>query len=241
MKRLVLSVFFFLVCFASYADGYWFEVVGSHRVHGVVVVRLCYGGINDSGRYYKKNEELAKLNGFMVWVIDPQGQQFKIPITAEADCWKGSFTTTQEGTYQIIGLDSTLPVVERKEEKNKNVRPIQYLRSLYIAGSSHTTDTSFFAPGKLLDMKLSYDGNAIRVQVFNNQVPIPKGAQLRIFVPGSPDQFLFTDEQGICTFSPTVKGLYIIRADVYDVIPGKYHGIAFQSTRHRFDYSLLVE
>ncbi|MFL9483540.1 hypothetical protein ACI6Q2_12240 [Chitinophagaceae bacterium LWZ2-11] len=236
MKTFIFLLFFTAICITSYADGYWLEVSGKHRINDSVTVKVCYGGVNDSsGRYYKTADQLNKLKGFAVWGIDPKGVRFQIPIHQTNDCWVGSFKASYEGYYQILGIHESLPVVKRAEGTGADIRPIQYLRSFYAVGNAPAD--SFFSSGQFADMKVLAENKQVNIQVFFKQLPAPRDTKLRIFNPENWEKLPVTDKEGNAFFIPTMKGLYIIRADYYDNTPGSVNGDPYSGTRHRFDFS----
>lgn len=237
----MLKYFLLLILSSLYlpvfADGYWLEISGSHTPHTPVTIKVRYGGVSDSGaRYIKSGKVLDKMSGFTVSVTDASGNRTPVRLEQQNDCWQGSFTPSADGNYQILGIDESLPVVDRSAEGGVSVKPVQYLCSLYQVGKA----TNTFHPQQFLDLLTTRTDSSIHLQAFINQTPAAQ-AKLRIFPPDNHDILPVTDEAGKASFTPVLKGLYIIRLDWTDKKSGDNNGVHYEAIRHRCDFTLTVE
>ena len=116
-----MLLFLTLLPFISQASAYWMEVKGSGKVNEAVTIQVIYGNIDESGiRHRQKGTELGLTGDFSIYVIDEKGTRTDVVIRMQKDCWEGSFTPAEKGTYQILGINDKHPVVDRSKTGHKN-------------------------------------------------------------------------------------------------------------------------
>jgi hypothetical protein len=239
MKRNVyLLLLFISLPLMSQAHGYWFDIKGSGKVNQPVQIQICFGEIDEySVRHRETGAEFTQLGDFKITIVDEKGKSTNVQIHPKADCWEGIFIPKEKGIYQILGINESLPVVDRSKTGGKNVRPIDYLCAAYSV--EHTGFIS--RPAQFLDIVTATREKLIVVKAFNNSSPADKSIKLRVFNPENWEKSLETDEQGEAVFMPTMKGLYIIRQDFIVPVTGTYKGLPYTSIRHRCNHCLLVD
>jgi hypothetical protein len=237
MKRLICALLFLFPSLTASAAAYWLEVIGSGKLNEVVRIQLCYGNIDDySIRHRDKGKELKLTGDFRLSILDNNGKTIQIPISLKEDCWEGTYTPTLAGAYRIFAVNDSHPVVDRSKTGGKNVRPVDYLCSIYEVGSAIANT----APNQLLDITTERKDGIILVKAFKNALPLDADTKLRVFNPENWEKELTVNVKGETFFKPTLKGLYIIRQDWDDAKPGAYKDVAYSSTRYRCNYCLLV-
>ncbi|QNK64659.1 hypothetical protein H7F33_09355 [Pedobacter sp. PAMC26386] len=221
----------------SQAHGYWLDIIGSGKVNQPVQIQICFGEIDVySIRHRETGSELSQLGDFKITIIDERGKITNVQIQPKTDCWEGTFVPKEKGTYQILGINESLPVVDRSKTGGKNVRPIDYLCAAYNV--EHTGYIS--KPVQFLDILTATRDKLIIVKAFNNGNPVNNHTKLRVFNPENWEKSLDTDEHGEAAFMPSMKGLYIIRQDYTVSKADTYKGIPYTSVRYRCNYCLLV-
>ncbi|MBB5637214.1 hypothetical protein HDF26_004447 [Pedobacter cryoconitis] len=238
MKRnIYLLLLLVSLPFISQAHGYWFDIKGSGKANQPVQIQICFGEIDEYNiRHRETGPELIQLGDFKITVIDAHGKKTSIQIHPKADCWEGTFIPKEKGVYQILGINETLPVVDRSKTGGKNVRPIDYLCAAYQVEQSGYIS----GPVQFLDIVTSKREKLVVVKAFNNGHPASSTTKLRVFNPENWEKSLEIDEHGEAVFMPAMKGLYIIREDFTVPVTGTYQGLPYTSIRHRCNYSLLV-
>ncbi|GAA4310306.1 hypothetical protein GCM10023149_04930 [Mucilaginibacter gynuensis] len=222
----------------SKASAYWMEVIGSGKVNDAVTIRVIYGHIDEySIRHRDGGNELTLAGDFKMSVIDDKGQKLDVPISRKADCWEGTFVPTHNGSYRILGINDSHPVVDRSKTGGKNVRPIDYLCADFLVG----TAVPVLKPVQLLDILTTVQEGIVTVKAFNNNALAANGTKLRVFNPENWEKELTVNEKGEAVFKTTMPGLYIIRQDWEEAGAGNYKGIAYSNIRHRCNYSLMVK
>ncbi|MBB6127381.1 hypothetical protein [Mucilaginibacter lappiensis] len=236
MKQIIFLFLFFLP-FTGEASAYWLEVKGSGKLNEPVQIQVCYGHIDEfSIRHRDTGNELELTGNFKIGVLDQEGKIIQVPILRKADCWEGNFIPVHEGTYRILGINDSHPVVDRSKSGGKNVRPIDYLCAAYQVGGGGAVSK----PAQLLDIVVTRKGDLINVQAFNNGHFAENQTKLRVFNPENWEKELVTNDRGEAFFKTTMPGLYIIREDLDDPTSGNYKGVAYTSIRYRCNYCLLI-
>ncbi|OKS88491.1 hypothetical protein [Mucilaginibacter polytrichastri] len=239
MRTAIIFNLFLLFCMplTGKAAAYWMDVKGSGKLNHTVKVEVCYGNIDEySIRHRDTGKELKLTGDFKFMLISPGGQKVPLAITQQADCWAGEFTPTEKGTYRILGINDSHPVVDRSKTGGINVRPIDYLAATYDV----ETITPLTIPIQFLDIVTSREGKTIHIKAFNNGKPAAKGTKLRVFNPENWEKELTVDEKGEAFFNITMPGPYIIREDWDDAVTGTYKALSYTSVRHRCNYCLPI-
>lgn len=224
--------------FFSQASAYWMEITGSGKTGEKVTVKLIYGNIDDFGiRHRQTGKELLLAGEFHFNLVEPAGTKSALQFYQKKDCWEASFTPKNKGTYRILGINNTHPVIDRSASGGENVLPIDYLCSQYIVGSAQGKPV----PLQFLDITTRKEGKVIKVAAFQGNLAAKSKTKLRVFNPENWEKELVLDENGTAVFSPTRKGMYIIRLDWTEPKGGTYSGLTYTSIRHRCNYCLFIE
>lgn len=232
-----LLILFFLPK-TTKAAAYWLEVKGNGKLNNPVKIEVCYGNIDAYNIRHRDTGAELKLTGeFKFILLSPGGKKTTLPLSQQADCWSAEFTPAEKGTYQILGINDTHPVVDRSKSGGINVKPVDYLSADYNVEGSTLRST----PAQFLDITIKREGKLVTVTAFNNGAAAAKGTKLRVFNPENWEKELTLDEKSQAFFKTTMPGLYIIREDWDDASAGTYKGVAYTSVRHRCNYCLLAE
>lgn len=238
MKRLYIFLLFISLPFLSKASAYWMEIKGSGKIGEAVTVQLIYGNIDDAGiRHRQTGKELTLAGAFRFNLIDPLGNQLSLKMVLKADCWEAVFTPEKKGSYAILGVNDSHPVVDRSKTGGESVLPVDYLCSRYQIGG----ESEQLKPESVLDILVSKAAKGVSVRVFKNKEKAKKGTKLRVFNPENWEKELILDENGSAVFTPTLKGMYVIRMDDVEPKAGTYQGVSYTSIRNRCNYCLFVE
>ncbi|MDJ1470323.1 hypothetical protein [Xanthocytophaga flava] len=242
MRLLILSILL-IVPLVGKGHGYWLDIKGSGKINQPVRIQICFGEIDQySMRHRETGPELAEIGGFQVAVLDCKGKRTDLTLSPLSDCWEAVFTPDQKGIYQIVGIHTDLPVVDRSQSGGENIRPIDYLCAHYQVGETQTGETTCKAmPSQFLDIITWSKDKFVVIKAFKNHQPAANNTRLRIFNPENWEKNLVVNMQGEASFMPTQKGLYIIRQDWIDSTPGNYKGKSYTSVRHRCNYCLWVQ
>lgn len=238
IQRLYILLLLISAPLISHASGYWLDIKGSGKLNEPVKIQVCYGVIDEfSIRHRETGFELNLAGEFKINIVDEKGERTDVVIRPKADCWEGTFIPHEKGVYQILGLNNTHPVVDRSKTGGKNVLPIDYLCASYAVESKGSVSK----PVQFLDIIAGQKGKMVTLKIFNNGAPASNTTKLRVFNPENWEKELLVDEHGETFFMPTMKGLYVIRQDWVDPVPGSYKGTSYTSIRHRCNYCLLVQ
>jgi hypothetical protein len=238
IKNTFALLFLILIPFLSHSSAYWMEVKGSGKAGEKVILQLIYGNIDDFGIRHRQTGKALQLAGeFSFSLIGPDGKKTALQLSQQSDCWETTFIPKETGTYRILGINNTHPVVDRAAIGGENVLPVDYLCSQYVVGKKPGNSN----PMQFLDILVSKIDKAIKVEAFQRNKPAKAKTKLRVFNPENWEKELVLDEKGTAVFSPTMKGMYIIRLDWVDPKVGTYKGTSYTSIRYRCNYCLFIE
>lgn len=226
MRKPLLFLTFLLIPFLSQAHGYWLEVSGTGTVGGSATVRIFFGEYENGIR--EKGKMLASMSDFKAYAIDPAGQRVEIPLRQTETCWEGSFTPAQSGTYQVLAINDTRGVQDWTSHGLGVVRPIEYLRQHYVAGKPSAATVQPLP----VDVTAEW-GETVRLTARKAGAPLPK-TSLTVLNPAGWEKKVTTDAQGVATFKPAGKGIYIIELDERGKTPGTFGGKEYQGVRTMF-------
>ncbi|BAV05348.1 hypothetical protein SAMN05421788_105197 [Filimonas lacunae] len=236
-SSLIALLLFSILPVVSKAHGYWLDLHGTGKINDTLHIQICFGEIDDYNvRHRETGPELAYTGNFQLTIINSKGQRTPLTLQPRKDCWEAYYVPKETGTYQVIGTNSTLPVVDRSATGGINVRPMEYLCSAFQVGSTEAVTT----PAQFLDIVTSQRNGLTVVKAFQNNQPAAAGTKLRVFNPGNWEKQLTLNKQGEAVFAATDKGLYIIRQDWNDNKAGTYQGVSYTTTRYRCNYCLWM-
>jgi hypothetical protein len=236
--RIILIFLIFLISRAdSQASAFWMEVIQPAKNSSLVTVRVCYGYIDDlSVRHRTSGSEFESIKLFDFKIRASSGQDSPLLLVKKADCWEGTFSAKANTFYQIIGVNTKLPVIVRNaKDSSKNIRSIEYLYGEY--GRSSTPDTlPIIAEGPYIQLIAQKDSYQILPYIYGKRPT--KESTIRIFNPENWEKNIPVDTAANIVFRVTQKGMYVIRLDWYENSPGEDQGIPFMRIRHRCNYCL---
>lgn len=231
----IISVLLFLP-FLTKAHAYWLELDGTGKVGAEVKVKIYFGEYENNLR--EQGSRLAGMKDFRAYVIDPSGKQLAISLVQTQTCWEGRFTPTEAGHYQVLGVNDTREVQDLTSHGLGILRPIEYLRSSYIAEGRSSAHVA--KPHSDLDILARHEASQLVVNVYSHQQPLAK-VKLTVLNPQGWKKSLTTGVDGTARFSPTGPGLYIVEAELSDKTPGQYKGKDYPVVRTKSALSVLVD
>lgn len=220
-----------LLPFAGFSHGYWMEVQGSHKLKEAVTVRLYYGEYSSGEKLSGK--PLDKMKDIKVFALAPGGTKQEIAMKQLPDYWEGSFVPETEGTYQLNGINDTREVQDWTQHHLGITRPIQYLETSYQVGSVITKRVS----ASFLNVQWKAVDGHYEISVLKNNQPLA-GAELTVSLFGKQEKVLRTDKEGKASFHAETPGVYLVGTEWIDQTPGSFKEKAYQTVRHKLDYSL---
>ncbi len=219
----------------SMAHGYWLETKGSGKVGEPVKILLVYGEYSSEIR--ERGDKLDKMADILVSVIDVAGNKSPIKMTQTDTHWEGTFTPTQEGNYQIIGINDTREVQDWNKHKLGITRPVQFVRTNYLAGNATLTPAKNY---QFLDIVTGKQGEFIALTAYKDNLPLDK-TKITITNPQSWVKVKTTNERGRVTFLPAGKGLYLVEVEWIDQTPGSFKGKPYETIRYKSETTLVVD
>lgn len=240
---LTIKIFVFLCLlispFAGRSAAYWMEIKGDKKLNSRVTIQVIYGNIDESGvRHRNTGTELVLAGDFRFSVITPDGRKENLKLRQKEDCWETSFVSKQTGSYRIVGISDTHPVVDRSATGGENILPVDYLCGEFTIGDKHKIAGQ---PQQFLDLIAMKIGSRVSFKAFRNGESDHAGTNIRVFNPDNWEKTLVLDKNGEAGFTATTKGMYNIRLDWIEKKSGNFKGVNYTSVRHRCNNCVFVE
>lgn len=193
MKRQLFILLLSLLIFPIYtqAHGYWIETEGSHKVNEPFTIKLYFGeyGMGET----LSDAYLDRMKEIKVYVRIAGGQQQPVAMKQLKDYWVGTYTPTIEGSYEIIGVNEEREVQDWTRHNLGIVRPMQYLKTVYQAGSKKTAQSS----SMFLDAEITNISPGIyRIKTSKNSSPFSESTIL-ITHPDGGETKLSADRKSV--------------------------------------------
>lgn len=236
LMRLLANLFstatVLLLSLGLHAHEYWIETIGSHKVNEPVMVRLYFGEHAVGTRMAGKS--LDKMKDIHMSVVNSDGSKQALAMAQRDSFWEGSFTPQATGSYEIVGINDEREVQDWTKHNLGIVRPIQYLRSTYIAGKKVTSQGA----GLYLDanIKKASKGKYQFSIVKEGKTVQPGMVTVSSF--GGKEQTLDVDANGNATFAADKDGVYLVSIEWIDKTPGEFKEKKYETIRHRLDLTL---
>lgn len=230
MQKFIAIILILCLPVVTRAHSYWIETTGSHKPGEPVTVKLYFGEY--AGREIMTGKALDKMKDIAMYV---QLGTVKTPITmTQADsCWTGTFTPATEGSYEITGINEVREVQDWTKHNLGIVRPVQYLKHIYQAGTRQTPRPA----NAFLDLQFQKEGDGhYNITIFKNGLLQP-ATRVVITRPDGEDTILETDASGKLNYKAPEAGLYMVIVEWIDKTPGRFKEKDYATTRHRLDFS----
>jgi uncharacterized GH25 family protein len=232
MKKSIVLLAMIILPFLANAHIYWVEVTGSGKLNAPARVQIYFGEFEHDMR--EKGNKLASMKDFKAFVVAPNGEKIDVSLTQTETCWEGTFTPNQKGIYQIYAVNDTRGVVDWTKYGMGIVKPNEFQRAIYQVENGSEIAKK---PVSYLDAQITSINEAVTVQIFKVALPYPK-AKVKVTNPQGWEKALVANEQGIITFKPDIKGLYLIETDFMDKTSGKYQEKDYEAVRNKFSITL---
>lgn len=234
MKKLAILFITLMLPFLSMAHGYWLETKGSGKIGEPATVLLFFGEYGAGIR--EKGTKLDKMADIKVSVIDASGSKLAIQMKQTDTHWEGTFIPQKEGNYQILGINDTREVQDWTKHKLGITRPVQFLRTNYMVGTSQNSENIVT---QYLDIITQRDGDLVTVSILKNNQPFAK-TSVTIVNPQTWEKKQITNQEGKTTFTLVGKGLYLIETEWIDTTKGIFNGKEYETIRYKSETTLII-
>lgn len=218
----------------SMAHGYWLETKGSGKVGEPVKVLLFFGEYGANLR--EKGTKLDKMADIKVALIDVVGNKTDIQMTQTDTHWEGTFTPKTAGNYQILGINDTREVQDWTKHKLGITRPVQFLRTNYVAGNIPNNQSKTY---QFFDIVAELQKDVLKITIIKDKQPSEK-TSVTIINPQTWEKTNLTNTDGTVTFPLAGKGLYLIEAEWIDTTKGNFKGKDYESIRYKSETTFVV-
>ena len=240
IKFYVSALILMMIANVASAHYIWIETGSSGKIGQPQEVKIYYGEYNE-GKREIKGGRLDELKGIEAWLIDPDGNRTALKVSLEDKFFKTAFTPSKAGEYYIMAVNKVVEV------KDWSKHDIGIVKPMFYASKKISVQTNVHKPLNVLELP---DLTIVPVENKNSKEPsfklYFKGLPLsngKVFfhAPNEWSKELKTDNEGIVSFNPLWKGLYVIECIHVEKTPGKFKDKNYEAIRHRATSMITIE
>lgn len=196
------------------AHAIWIESGAKATKHKAHEVRIFYGEYPE-GQLEPTAKWYSDLKTLEVWVTGPGQQRTKLTLTDAATHLVGSFTPGQDGLYYLSTVHAAKELGGTTKYEFSSVAPV-------LVGSAAATAAPK-APLAVVVTPQEHKANElVEVQVWKDGQAF-KDAKVELMSPEGWVKTVKTDANGKVTFTPKIKGSYVLEASDYQKQDGQWH------------------
>lgn len=234
MKRFSLLILFLLATIIDvYAHALWIQTNSIGKTGQKQTVTILYAEPGETPE--KVADWYSDVSQFDLWLIGPDKQKTKLPVTAVQDHFTAEFTPAQNGVY-------TLAVGHAAKELGGTTK---YQFNATATVSVGKSSTALVAAPNELNITLTQTGKAPKVGQavslagYFKEKPSEK-LHVMVSSPSGWNRAIQTNADGIAEFTPLWPGRYWIEASKTEKQTGEQNGKTYQSVWRCATYVLDV-
>ena len=220
MRRIIYLIVIMLgtAVFAQTADAHaiWIESNTTAKKNSTHPVKIVYGDYAE-GVIEPTSKWYSDLGTLEVWVTSPSKKKTKLALTNADDHLASSFVTDEDGLYLITTVHATKDLGGTTKYEFSSVAPV-------LSGKANA---DFSAISETLSVtvkpKVFKAGEVVELQVRNGIDPFAN-ATVQVMSPQGWVKTIKTDDKGLISFTPRLKGDYIIEASEHKKDAGEWNG-----------------
>lgn len=243
MKNIKVLLFLFLITLISStasAHYIWIESAEKWTVGKPGTIKIYYGEYAEGARE-EAGKRLEEANGLTAWVVTPNGEKVNLSLQKMNNHFLAEYTPKQAGKFEIELTNLVREVVDWTQYDLGVVQPTYYgHKPFYVDGKVDakvkptlkfqiaTVEEKLVYPvNKSIDLKLLYEGKDFK-------------GKLMAYAPNTWMKEVEAKD-GVYTFTPLEKGMYIIESIYKEKAPGTFKEKAYEAIRHRTTVTLTVQ
>lgn len=200
---------------AAEAHAIWIESNAQAARNKPHEVKIFYGeypegALEPTAKWY------SDLKTLEVWVSGPAQQKTKLTLTDAGTHLVGSFTPDKDGVYYISTVHAARELGGTTKYEFSSVAPV-LVGNGAAAAPAPAVPLAVVAPAK------GYKAHEpVQVQVWKDGQPFKQG-KVELMSPEGWVKTVKTDAEGKLTFTPRLKGSYVLEASDYQKQDGQWH------------------
>lgn len=232
MKRILLSICFFLMVLELSAHAIWIETTPVGKKGQVQQIKIYYGEYSTFSPD-KVADWYSDVKAFELWLVGPDAKKVQLSTQAFDDHYESSFTPQADGNYTLLISHSA------KDLGGTTIYQFNSSASVAVGKAALQEATSSGNP-----LKMTITGNkagkAVAVQGFYNHAVSDK-IEAVVFSPKGWTKTIEGNEKGIVEFIPEWKGKYLIEITRTDKETGQHYGKEYTSVWRSATYLTSFE
>lgn len=233
MRRILLTALFSCLVLTSFAHALWIQTSATGQKGKPQTVKIVYAEPGETPE--KVGDWYSDVKAFDLWLIGPDQQKTKLPVTPGADQYTAEFTPQQDGIY-------TLAVGHAARDLGGTTKYQFNATAAVTVGLANATAVA--SPNEL-NVAVQQAGGAYKVGqpvalagVFKTK-PSEKLA-IAVHSPSGWNRTVETNASGQAEFTPLWPGTYYIEASKSEKETGEQGGKAYQSVWRCATYVVTV-
>jgi uncharacterized GH25 family protein len=213
-RFLALATVYLLGMYSAVAHAIWIESPAQAAKNKVHEVKIFYGEY-PAGELEPTAKWYSDLKTLDAWVTSPTQQKTKLTLTDAGTHLLGSFTPDQDGVYYLTTVHTTKELGGTTKYEFSSVAPVRV--------GSAAAITAPAVPLAIVVQPKAYKANApVEVQVWKEGKVFPDG-KVELMSPEGWVKTVKTDAAGKVTFTPKMKGSYVLEASDYQKEDGEWN------------------
>lgn len=222
MKRLLTSLLFTCLIFNAWGHALWIQTSPTGEQGKKQTVRIIYSEPGETPE--KVGDWYSDVKAFELWLISPDGQKTKLPVTPATDYYTAEFVPQQAGVYTLaVGHAAKDLGGTTKYQFNATAAvTVGQVKSVAVA-SPNELNVAVTQPDNSYKV-----GQAVKLAGVFKAKPSEK-LQVAVHSPSGWNRTIETNADGQAEFTPLWPGTYYIEASKSEKETGEQDGKPYKS------------
>ncbi|TGE21018.1 DUF4198 domain-containing protein [Hymenobacter metallicola] len=213
------------------AHAIWLETSAQAAKNKAHEVKIFYGEYPE-GELEPTAKWYSDLKTLDVWVSGPGQQRTKLTLTDATTHLVGSFTPSQDGVYYLTTTHTTKDLGGTTKYAFSSVAPVLVGKAAVVAAPA----AALFV---LVQPKAYKANDPVEVQVWKDGKAFQEG-KVELMSPEGWVKTMKTDVNGKVTFTPRLKGSYVLEASDYQPEAGEWNQQKYTHSWHGSTTRILI-
>ncbi len=225
----------------SFAHYMWLETSASGTLNSAHEVKVRFGEYTYGVIEEVNGDAFQSVSDFKLWLVLPDGSKKGLDVQAKDNYYLATFVPSQEGVYTLALDNKNMKVLDYSQYDMGIMKPQYHAKAKVVVGQSFSPLESTNPEGiEIIDhSKSAYAVNGeVKLQILFQGKPLPEN-EVSIYMTDLWAKKLWTDENGMVSFTLPWDQLYTVEATYDENTPGSFNQHAYEYIWHCATYSLM--
>ncbi|MBZ4191884.1 DUF4198 domain-containing protein [Niabella beijingensis] len=236
LRKLLTLLLIMLVSQVVLAHAIWVETRPTGNKDQAHEIKVYFGEYGDND-ITPAEKWFSDLKAFSLEVIAPDGTAEKLSATAAEDHYRSSFTPRQEGVYTVVLHHPVKDFYHGMQLKYNSGATVKI-------GNSDTGNQAAVNKNQLSiftdNASAAVKNQPVKTRVLFDGKPAAQ-KEVQVFAPNGWSKTLYTDKEGMISFTPLWEGKYMVEFSHTDEKGGETDGRKFEKTFNAATALLFVK